>query len=87
VTEWLEMNEPVIAEFRANGGLVRTRKYPVILRTTIGSKTGTPRITPLNFSVDGGRLVVIASSGGSPVHPAWYGKVIAPGGSLIPSFN
>ena len=60
--EWRAMNEPVIAEFRARGGRV-SRKYPVLLLTTIGARSGQPRITPLNFSVDGDRLVVIASAG------------------------
>jgi deazaflavin-dependent oxidoreductase (nitroreductase family) len=29
-------------------------------------------VTPLNYSVDGDRLVVIASAGGAEEHPAWY---------------
>jgi deazaflavin-dependent oxidoreductase (nitroreductase family) len=65
------MNEPVIASFRAKGGETG-RKHPVILLTTTGAKTGKPRITPLNFSEDNGRLVVIASKGGSSTHPAWF---------------
>ncbi len=71
------MNEPVIAEFRASGGRVPGRKHPVILVTTTGLRSGLPRITPLNFSVDGDRLVVIASSGGSARHPAWYRNLLA----------
>ena len=34
-------------------------------------------MTPLNFSVDGDRLVVVASAGGSSRHPAWYLNLIA----------
>lgn len=75
--EWQAMNDPVIAEFRANRGRVKSRKYPVILLTTIGAKTGKSRVTPLNFSVDGDRLVVIASKGGSSTHPAWYLNLVA----------
>jgi deazaflavin-dependent oxidoreductase (nitroreductase family) len=74
--EWRAMNEPVIAEFRARGGRV-SRKFPVLLLTTIGAKSGQPRITPLNFSVDGDRLVVIASAGGASKHPAWYQNLVA----------
>lgn len=70
------MNEPVIAEFRANAGRV-SRRYPVLLLTTIGARTGQPRVTPLNFSVDGDRLVVIASKGGSARHPSWYHNLVA----------
>lgn len=69
------MNEPVIAEF-AKGGRV-SRKYPVLLLTTTGATSGKPRVTPLNFSVDGDRLVAIASAGGSSRHPGWYRNLVA----------
>ena len=76
VAAWKRMNEPVIAAFRKNGG--RTgRKHPVILLTTIGARTGQPRVTPLNFSEDAGRLVVIASKGGAATHPAWFHNLVA----------
>ncbi len=74
---WKQMNDPVIASFRANGGRVKGRRWPVILLTTIGAKSGKPRITPLNFSTDGDRLVVIASKGGSATHPGWYHNLLA----------
>jgi len=70
------MNEPVIEEFRARAGRV-SRKWPVILLTTTGSRTGEPHTTPLNFSRDGDRLVVIASKGGSASHPDWYRNLLA----------
>lgn len=76
VAAWKRMNEPVIAAFRKNGG--RTgRKHPVILLTTIGARTGQPRVTPLNFSEDAGRFVVIASKGGAATHPAWFHNLVA----------
>ena len=75
--DWHRMNEPVIAAFRANGGQVPGRQWPVILVTTTGRKSGRPFITPLNFSVDGDRLVVIASKGGSSAHPDWYLNLVA----------
>src|SRR5688572_18435301 len=74
---WHELNERVIAEFRANGGVVGSRKWPVILLTTTGARTGRRHVTPLNFSRDGDRLVVIASKGGSPTHPDWYRNLVA----------
>jgi deazaflavin-dependent oxidoreductase (nitroreductase family) len=73
---WKRMNDPVIAEFRANGGKTG-RTYPVILLTTVGAKSGKTRTNPLNFSIDGDRLVVIASKGGSPTHPDWYRNLVA----------
>jgi deazaflavin-dependent oxidoreductase (nitroreductase family) len=74
--EWRAMNEPVIAEFRAKRGVVG-RRHPVILVTTTGARSGRPHVTPLNFTVDGDRLVVIASKGGSARHPAWYLNLVA----------
>lgn len=75
--DWHRMNGPVIAAFRENGGTVPGRQWPVILLTTTGAKSGLPRVTPLNFSVDGDRLVVIGSKGGSPTHPDWYRNLVA----------
>ena len=49
----------------------------MLLLTTIGAKTGMQRVTPLNFSVDGDRLVVIASAGRSSRHPDWYRNLVA----------
>lgn len=74
--DWRRMNEPVIEEFRARGGEV-SRKWPVLLLTTTGARTGRPHTTPLNFSRDGERLVVIASKGGSSSHPDWYRNLLA----------
>ena len=76
-TEWQRMNDPVIAEFRAKGGTVTGRRWPVLLLTTIGAKSGQPHVTPLNYTTDGERLVVIASKGGSPTHPDWYHNLLA----------
>lgn len=45
---------------------------PVMLLTTRGRKTGLPRTSPLVYLHDGERLVVVASKGGHPNHPAWY---------------
>jgi deazaflavin-dependent oxidoreductase (nitroreductase family) len=37
-----------------------------------GRKTGTVRYAPLLYARDGERLVIVASKGGYPKHPAWY---------------
>ena len=75
--EWRELDERVIAEFRANGGVLKSRKWPVILLTTTGRKSGRPHVTPLNFTRDGDRVFVIASKGGSSTHPDWYLNLVA----------
>lgn len=74
---WQAMNRSVIAEFRTNGGVVKRRKNPLILLTTTGARSGRQHVTPLNFSRDGGRVVVIASKGGSATHPDWYSNIVA----------
>ncbi len=46
---------------------------PTLLLTTLGRKSGQPRIMPLIYGETGdGGYVVIASKGGSETHPAWY---------------
>lgn len=45
---------------------------PTLLLTTTGRRSGEPRTTPLIFGRDGDDLVVVASVGGMPRHPAWY---------------
>ncbi len=75
--DWNAFNKDVIEQFRANGGQVPGRRYPLILLTTTGAKTGLPRTTPLNYSTDGDRIVVIASKAASPTHPDWYHNLVA----------
>ena len=43
-----------------------------ILLTTTGRKSGKSRTTPLTVTVDGDRLILVASNGGAPKHPDWY---------------
>ena len=74
---WQELNERVVAEFRANRGVVKSRRWPVILLTTTAARSGRRHVTPLNFSRDGDRLVVIASKGGAAQHPDWFLNLVA----------
>ena len=70
-----EFTANVIAEFRANHGHVggELAGTPLILIHHLGARTRTERVTPLAFSAQAdGRLVIAASNGGSPAHPAWF---------------
>src|ERR1700750_1548522 len=70
--EFLAYNRGVIDEFRANAGVVSQPDFPVLLLTTTGARTGRRVTTPLGFGVADGRIVVVASKGGGPSHPAWF---------------
>lgn len=62
------------AIYRLTGGRVMGsfRRAPVLLSTTTGRKSGKHRTTPLLYLEEGGLYFVVASSGGSSKHPAWY---------------
>lgn len=74
-----EFNQKVIEEFRSSGGKVggAFAGAPMILITHKGAKSGTARTTPLVYSKDGERYVIIASKAGSPTNPAWYHNLLA----------
>jgi deazaflavin-dependent oxidoreductase (nitroreductase family) len=48
------------------------RGCPTLLLTHVGHKSGRPRTSPLFYVEDGQNLVLVASKGGSPKHPAWF---------------
>ncbi|MFI9171750.1 nitroreductase/quinone reductase family protein [Streptomyces lincolnensis] len=73
-------NDQIIDEFRANKGRVGgwLEGARLILLTTTGARTGTPHTTPVGYLPDGGdRILVIASAGGAPKHPHWYGNLLS----------
>jgi deazaflavin-dependent oxidoreductase (nitroreductase family) len=74
-----DFNQQVIAEFRANGGKVGGpfAGSPLLLLTTTGAKSGQLRTTPLVHTMDGDRIVIIASKGGAPTNPDWYRNLVA----------
>jgi deazaflavin-dependent oxidoreductase (nitroreductase family) len=53
--------------------LARASGMPVVKLTTTGRKSQTPRETMLTTPVhDQGKVVLVASYGGSDRHPSWY---------------
>ncbi len=61
--------------YRASGGRLGgrfLRGAPVMLLTTIGRRSGEPRVAPLIYLLDGESVVTVASKGGSARHPLWY---------------
>ena len=45
---------------------------PCLLLTTTGRKSGKKRTMPLLYKKMNDGVVIIASKGGAPAHPAWY---------------
>lgn len=79
VDEIIEMNTQVITEFREKGGTVggMFEGFPLILVHHKGAKSGIERIAPLVPYIEGERIFIFASLGGSPKHPAWYHNLVA----------
>ena len=74
-----EFNKGIIKEFRENAGKC-TGMFagaPMILITHTGAKSGKTYLSPLVYSKDGDRFVIIASKGGAPAHPDWYHNLVA----------
>lgn len=80
LAEWNALNKEQIAQFRANqGNLVEglMKGLPTLLLTTTGARTGKTRVTPLTYTLDLDRFVVMASKLGAAEHPSWYHNLVA----------
>ncbi|MBK5220128.1 MAG: nitroreductase family deazaflavin-dependent oxidoreductase [Thermoleophilia bacterium] len=49
----------------------------MLLLDHVGAKSGTKRTAPLLYVEDGADVVIVASKGGFPKHPAWYHNLMA----------
>jgi deazaflavin-dependent oxidoreductase (nitroreductase family) len=74
MSEMSEFNKRIIEEFRANRGKVggQFANAPMLLLTTTGARSSRSYTTPLVYSKDGERIVIIASKAGAPNNPDWY---------------
>ncbi len=50
---------------------------PICLVTMTGARSGRERTIPLMFVPDGEDVLLVASQGGAPRHPAWYHNLVA----------
>jgi len=50
---------------------------PICLIKHVGRKTGRRLIVPLIYGMVEGEIVIVASKGGAPEHPAWYRNIAA----------
>jgi deazaflavin-dependent oxidoreductase (nitroreductase family) len=80
MSDFAAFNRNLIEHFRANAGDIKEGVFkgaPILLLTTRGAKSGTTYISPLAYTRDGDRLVIIASKGGAPTHPGWFHNLVA----------
>jgi deazaflavin-dependent oxidoreductase (nitroreductase family) len=66
-------NESIVDEFRANHGKVGGpfEGNELLLLTTIGARSGQPRLSPLSCKRVDGKLLIIAGNGGADTNPSW----------------
>ena len=72
------VNDAVMASLRENNGKLQgqLKDVPGLIITTTGAKTGQKRTLPLAYQEIDGRLVIIASMGGSPRNPPWFHNLL-----------
>jgi deazaflavin-dependent oxidoreductase (nitroreductase family) len=66
--------------YRATGGRIGHHvpgMFPTVLLDHTGARSGILRTTPLVYAEDGPNVVIIASKGGHPKHPAWFHNLVA----------
>jgi deazaflavin-dependent oxidoreductase (nitroreductase family) len=78
-----ELNHQVVAEFRANGGVVvdamsgHFKNIHLLLLHHTGRRSGRRYVTPLLYVEDRDRYVLVGSNGGAEKEPAWVANVAA----------
>jgi deazaflavin-dependent oxidoreductase (nitroreductase family) len=79
MSEILDWNNKVIAEFRANEGRVggQFEGAPILLLHTTGAKSGAERVSPMMYLDYDGHRYVFASYAGADSDPDWYRNLSA----------
>ncbi|MBQ0720638.1 MAG: nitroreductase family deazaflavin-dependent oxidoreductase [Gammaproteobacteria bacterium] len=72
------VNDAVMAGLRENKGQLQGELagVPALIITTTGAKSGKKRTLPLACQEIDGRLIIIASMGGSPRNPPWFHNLL-----------
>jgi deazaflavin-dependent oxidoreductase (nitroreductase family) len=70
-----------VEEYEASGGeranTLRETGLPIIVMTTRGKTSGKLRKAPLMRVEHDGEYALVASLGGAPQNPTWYGNLVA----------
>jgi len=70
-----DFNRNLIEHLRANRGVATAGPFQgrdLVILTTKGAKSGAVRESPVVYSRDGDKYVIVASKGGAPTNPSWY---------------
>lgn len=68
--------DPILARL-TGGRLSSVYPFPVVLLTHTGARSGVRRTSAIVYFTDQDRVILIASSFGSPRNPAWYYNITA----------
>jgi len=69
--------------YRLTGGRAQAPKYPTLLLTVRGRKSGEPRTVPLVYVMDGDCYVVAAAYSGAEKDPVWWLNLRDAGEALV----
>ena len=88
MTEAVDWNAQIIAEFRANEGRVggNFEGAPMVLVHHRGRKSGREYVSPMMYLVhdtEPGTIYVFASKAGAPTDPDWYRNLTAAGDGSV----
>jgi deazaflavin-dependent oxidoreductase (nitroreductase family) len=75
-----DFNRTLIQHLRANGGKAPAGPFEgrdLVILTTKGAKSGAVRESPVVYSRDGDKYVIVASKSGAPTNPNWYHNLLA----------
>lgn len=75
MSTFAEFNRTLVEDFRANHGKATSGPFvgrDLLILTTRGARSKEDRTTPLVYTRDGDRYVIVASKGGAPTHPHWF---------------
>lgn len=75
-SDWVREN---VEKFEASNGLEANEMNgdPIVVITSVGSKSGLLRKNPVMRVEKDGKYVAIASKGGAPENPSWYDNFVA----------
>jgi len=88
MSETLDWNAKIIAEFRTNQGRVggNFEGAPMVLVHHRGRSSGREYVTPMMYlphDTDPGIIYVFASKAGAPTNPDWYRNLVAAGDGRV----